>query len=80
MRKFKYVGKIDENTKVLGSPYGRVKELLRIGFETHFTVPEIARFNDGSQKSSSSPLSEISSISSSNAHPGSIKDAGSDCE
>lgn len=42
VRRFNFVGKIDENTPVLGTTYGEVKEVLKVGFEEQFRQQEMA--------------------------------------
>lgn len=37
-RKFKVVGTIDDNTTVLGSTYGQMKQVLTAGFEEQFRL------------------------------------------
>jgi hypothetical protein len=42
-RKFRFVGKISDNTKVLGTTYGDVKELIRVGFGKQFKLMEASK-------------------------------------
>jgi hypothetical protein len=42
-RQFKVVGKIDENTKVLGTTYGQVKEVIHAGFQQEFQKLEASK-------------------------------------
>jgi hypothetical protein len=58
-REFRFAGIINDNTNVLGTTYGHVKELIKAGFGKQFELIEAAKRKNVLQTGNQSQVSSI---------------------